>query len=218
MKCALAVMARTPELHATKTRLQSELGARGALRAHVRLVEDALMRLQGLSRPEALSGKEGPSGKEGLSSIEVSIWVTQVNAQTRAWADYGNWPLHTQPDGDLGQRMHGILSQLLKSGADRACVIGTDCPEIDARYIEAACAALERADLVIGPAEDGGYGLIGLKAPAPGLFTDIPWGSDQVLARTIKRAEEAALTYSVQPVIWDVDTPDDWRRYLQWSD
>ena len=200
MKRALAVMARTPELHVTKTRLQGELGARGALRAHVRLVEDTLARLR------------------QLEGIDVTLWVTQVNAQTRSWSDSSDWTLHLQPQGDLGQRMHGILSHLLRSGADLACVIGTDCPEIDLHYIEGAFAALEQVDLVLGPAEDGGYGLIAVKSAAQDLFTDIPWGSDQVLTRTVARARQAALTHTLLPVIWDVDTPKDWRRYLRWSD
>ncbi len=197
--CHLAVMARTPKLHATKTRLQGELGAEGALAAHTRLVEGTLQRLAGVDRAAA------------------SLWVTETDAIVQGWAASCEWPLRTQPAGDLGARMHGILQVLLEEGAARACVIGTDCPEIDAAYVEAAFAGLDQADVVLGPAEDGGYGLIALKQPEESLFADIPWGSDVVLQQTLAHAAAADLEVQLLPTIWDVDTPEDWQRYLRWS-
>jgi len=200
MQCALAIMARTPELNATKTRLQAELGAQVALAAHIRLVESTLQRMA------------------KVQGVAISLWVTQTDNSTGAWQTFGGWPQYRQPDGDLGARMHGILCSLFARGADRVCLIGTDCPDIDAAYIEAAFAALESADVVIGPAEDGGYGLIGMNSPRAALFTDMPWGTADVLAATLARADAEHLRVRQLPVIWDVDTPDDWRRYLDWSE
>lgn len=200
MHCALAIMARTPKLHATKTRLQAELGAAGALRAHIQLVEDTLGRLA------------------GLQGVAVTVWVTELDDTVRGWGEQTGWPLCLQPQGDLGTRMHTILCSLFSRGADRACLIGTDCPQIDAAYLEAAWAALSTADVVIGPAEDGGYGLIGMQAPQPELFVDVPWGSADVLSETLAHAQTAGLCVRRLATIWDVDTPADWRRYQRWSE
>jgi glycosyltransferase A (GT-A) superfamily protein (DUF2064 family) len=96
----------------------------------------------------------------------------------------------------------------------RYCVlIGSDCPDIDADYVMAAFDALAAVDVVIGPAEDGGYGLIGLGRPAPELFEDMRWGDDQVLARTLERAERSGLSVVCLPEIYDVDRIEDWQRY-----
>lgn len=200
MRRALAIMARTPKLHATKTRLQAELGAKGALQAHVQLVEATLARVS------------------ALRGVAVSLWVTQVDQTTQAWSERGDWPLCLQPAGDLGERMHRILRSLLEQGTDRACLIGTDCPEINADYIETAFYELDNADVVIGPAEDGGYGLIGMNAPHAALFADVGWGGSDVLTVTLAKAEAAGLHTHLLPTIWDVDTPADWRRYQVWSE
>jgi len=191
---ALAVLARTPLLHQTKTRLVPALGATGALRAHIEMVEDTLARLQ------------------GLSTVSASLWVTEVDATTRGWASEFNIPLHVQPDGDLGERMHGVL-QMLLADSDQACLIGTDCPDIDMSYIERAFAALAGSDVVIGPAEDGGYGLVGLSEACAQLFEGIDWGTENVMQQTLERAATAGLNTLMLQTIWDVDTPDDWERY-----
>ena len=199
MKQVLAVMARTPRAGQTKTRLQPSLGVEGAMAAHVELVQDTLARL------------------ERLPKVTTSLWVTEIDAVAQKWARSTQWPLRQQPDGDLGVRMHTILSQLLDEGASSVCLIGTDCPLIDAAYVDAAFSAISEVDVVIGPAEDGGYGLIGLKSPAPELFSQMPWGESGVAALTLERAVQARLSVAQLPTIWDVDTPADWARYVNWK-
>jgi rSAM/selenodomain-associated transferase 1 len=193
---ALAILARTPRLHHTKTRLAPTLGASGAIQAHVELVEDTLARLH------------------DISVAASSLWVTEIDATTRGWASTYDIPLHAQPGGDLGKKMYGVLCSLLVD-AEQACLVGTDCPDIDLAYVEAAFAALTDNDVVIGPAEDGGYGLIGLREPAADLFSGVDWGSANVLRQTLDRAAASGLRTSLQQTIWDVDTPADWQRYRQ---
>ena len=197
---ALAIMARTPVLHHTKTRLATKLGAQGALAAHVEMVESTLSRLHSIA-----------------TEIDVSLWVTEVESVSEAWAQKFGFALYRQKGCGLGTRMEHILSSLLASGAKAACLVGTDCPNIDTGYVAAAFAALEETPIVFGPAEDGGYGLVGVTQPTPGLFSKIPWGTDRVMQDSRKSALNLGLAVSELPLIWDVDTPSDWQRYLSWK-
>lgn len=117
--------------------------------------------------------------------------------------------LQQQVGADLGERMAAGFTG--RPGA--ALLIGTDCPEINGEYLQAAFKALETTDLVLGPAEDGGYGLIGLNRAAPTLFEDVPWSSEEVLEVTVRKAEDAGLRVKLLPEIWDVDHPADVERW-----
>ena len=200
---ALVVFARTPQVGATKTRLQPLLGDEGALAAHVELVETTLVR---------------------LASIEAtrSLWVTAQTPQTESWAASHGYDHAVQASGDLGQRMAGVFRNLFDDGYDAVCLVGTDCPTVDTAYVQDAFAALCDADLVLGPAEDGGYGLVALnKMPVTRwrpVFQDIAWGTADVLEATIARAAKQGLRVVCLPEIWDVDVPADWQRYLRWRD
>ena len=88
-----------------------------------------------------------------------------------------------------------------------------DCPDIDAAYVEAAIEALTESDVVFGPAEDGGYGLVGMKQPIAEIFAESQWGDPGVLERALERAERAGLAVALLPEIYDVDEVADWRRY-----
>ena len=115
------------------------------------------------------------------------------------------WP---QGDGDLGARMSRMVERAF-TDADRVVVIGTDTPAVDAGTVARAVEALGTADVVIGPARDGGYYLIGLGRPHPDLFAGIPWSTDSVLAATLTRAARLGLSVTWLEVESDVDTADD---------
>jgi uncharacterized protein len=191
----LCIFARVPRLGLVKTRLAAELGAAAALAAHVDLVEDTLRRLG------------------AMPGVVTELWLDgAADPMCRRWAgDYG-LALRLQTNGDLGVRMHEALCASTAAGRP-ALVVGTDCPDIDRRYIGAAITALAGAEVVLGPAADGGYGLVGVRRPAPELFRDIPWGTADVLPSTLRAARSAGLAVSLLPEIWDVDTAQDWRRY-----
>ena len=192
---ALAIFTRTPVLGRVKTRLQAELGAAGALAVHRRLAEETFVRMANCT-------------------ADISLWVTEHSDETQDWHEQTGWPVHLQRGSDLGERMHHVLDHLLSAGAERACLIGTDCPTLDAAYVANGFAALRRGDVVVGPAEDGGYGLIGVRRSLPELFDDMPWGTDAVLKETRSRCEARGLSCVYLDVVWDVDEPGDWERYL----
>jgi rSAM/selenodomain-associated transferase 1 len=114
---------------------------------------------------------------------------------------------------DLGARLVAAFDELLRV-SDRAVVMGSDCPDLDPETIRMAFAALDDHALVLGPARDGGYYLIGLKAPAPALFEGIAWGTERVLAETLERARRLGLATRSLEVLADLDTPDDLVRLI----
>jgi rSAM/selenodomain-associated transferase 1 len=121
----------------------------------------------------------------------------------------------SQALGTLGDRLLTAFRQNLDRGRPGAIAIGSDCPALGAEHLAAALAALQRADVVIGPATDGGYYLIGLSHPEPALFDAIAWGTDQVLAQTLAAAQAQGLTVELLVPLTDVDRPADlpqWER------
>jgi rSAM/selenodomain-associated transferase 1 len=197
----LCLFARAPELGRVKRRLAAEIGPRAALEAHQRLVREALQRLT------------------GVPGLSTELWLAgSVEVASQRWPEAGAVPLRAQCGGDLGARMHHALRDSLQRGT-RALVVGTDCPSIDAAYVRGAAAVLAHADVVLGPAEDGGYGLIGAhRAVAERLeplFRDMPWGTDRVRDTTLERCAAAGLRCIEQARVWDVDTLADWQRYLR---
>jgi hypothetical protein len=115
----------------------------------------------------------------------------------------------------LGRRIERAFYDAFASGGDRVVIIGCDSPDLDAQLLAQAFAVLEQSDLVVGPARDGGYYLIGLKQPTPELCQDIQWGTEQVLARTLRIAARLGLRRTLLPELDDVDRPADlpvWER------
>ncbi|KZX60118.1 hypothetical protein A3709_12495 [Halioglobus sp. HI00S01] len=114
----------------------------------------------------------------------------------------------------LGQRMFHAL----KDGLSRyryVLLVGSDCPQIDSAYLRQALAALADSDVVLGPAEDGGYVLIGVKAVAWSWFDGVHWGTDSVYRQTVARLEADGVRWDALPVLQDIDRPEDlhlWRR------
>jgi len=197
MSTALLVFTKAPEPGVSKTRLIPVLGAAKAAAAHETLALRTLDAIAGLT-------------EEGY---EVSLWSPVVHPTLDRWANRFGLPLYLQVVGDLGRKMQQGLASVLECGATQALLIGSDCPVMTTEYIRQASAALQTSDLVLGPAEDGGYVLIGCKRPHPELFANITWGSDKVLAQTLERAEQLMLSVTLLEMMWDVDRPEDWARF-----
>ncbi len=123
----------------------------------------------------------------------------------------GRFDLVPQVAGDLGQRMAAFLTEQVQAGAGPVVLLGTDSPSLPPAYVEQAFAALEQADVVLGPATDGGYYLIGCARRMPPVFDDIPWSSSRVLAETVARLPAPGWKLALLPPWYDVDTLDDWR-------
>jgi rSAM/selenodomain-associated transferase 1 len=141
---------------------------------------------------------------------EVQLWLTGLHQQPllQRCRAVGEFSLHQQCGGDLGVRM----AQALQNGLslhERVILVGSDAPAIDAVYLRAASQALDTADVVLGPARDGGYVLLGLRRFAPELFLDIEWGSHSVLATTLARVRKLGWTSSLLRELVDIDRPED---------
>jgi hypothetical protein len=192
----LLVFAKAPVPGQVKTRLISALGEAEAARLHKRLVCHTL--------EAVMEGQFAP----------VSLWCSPTPDHPffqNCRLTYGV-TLYCQQGNDLGERMAHAFEETLK-GSATAVLIGTDCPSLSAKDLKTAFEVLcHGSDAVLGPAEDGGYVLIGLRRPAPGLFVDMPWGSELVLAETRARLHALNLRFHELPRRWDVDRPEDLMR------
>ena len=196
-RIALAAMAKVPIAGAVKTRLCPPL----------RLEEAAeLARCFLLDRVEQLADVPG-------SDRLVAFTPPEDEAELRALVPPGV-RIVPQRGADLGARMSGLLADLLGKGYGGAIVVGTDTPTLPTAYLGEAAAALRRgaADVVLGPSEDGGYYLIGLGAPAPDLFVNVPWSTATVYEETLARARAAGRRVSILPSWLDVDRIADLAR------
>ena len=205
----LCVFTRSPELERVKTRLARQIGAVAALDAHIQLVSRTLDRV--------VARSESGTVVQRSMDWEAELWISGSpdSPCVRRWVSEFSLRLHQQQGADLGQRMrHALFPATTSRGG---VLIGTDCPDIDADYVRAAFDALKEVDVVLGPAEDGGYGLIGMYRDSPALFESIPWSTADVRSSTLAQAERAGLRVACLPMIWDVDTEADWLRFRRGS-
>jgi rSAM/selenodomain-associated transferase 1 len=135
-------------------------------------------------------------------------------------ADRGGFPLprevevRDQVGADLGERLSRVFAELLVGDQDRVVAIGTDCPDLGADAIQRSFDALAAVDMVLGPATDGGYVLLGLRRHEPALFEGVAWGTDRVLEQTRKRALGAGLSMTLLEERADLDRPEDLVRFV----
>lgn len=189
------VFTRYPEPGCVKTRLIPTLGPEGACGLHRRLTEKTLEQVRILQ------------GRPGLMA-EVHFAGGNETAMTE-WLGT-DWQFVPQAEGDLGRRMYQALIGAFHRGGKPVFLIGTDCPELTANLLQEALDLLEDKDLVLGPAQDGGYYLIGMQDPQPGLFPpDMPWGTDRVLEETLQAADRQGLRVSLLETLRDIDRPED---------
>lgn len=192
----LIVFTRYPEAGKTKIRLIPALGPEGAAELHRQMTEHTLKQVKQLKRQRPLSLEVRYTGG---SRHLVQQWLGR------------NISCRPQGGGSLGERMRQAFQQAFQAGMERVLIIGTDCPSLGAGLIQQAFVALEDSDLVLGPAEDGGYYLIGLKKPIPQLFDKIPWGTDKVRKETLRIAEGIGLQTRLLEPLRDIDRPQDLR-------
>ena len=192
----LVIFTKSPVLGEVKTRLQPVYSVEQSLQLHKYLT------LKTLSLTETLTG------------FDIELCCTP-NRNTSYFLECENkYPvtLGDQQGSDLGERMAFSVSVALQT-YNKVIVIGTDCPSIDQGYIEQAIQALDENDAVIGPAADGGYVLLGLRAFSLELFKDITWGSDQVLNQTKIKLDNLDWSYHELAIMHDIDRPEDVQRH-----
>lgn len=201
MKEVLIVFVKNPVAGKVKTRLAADIGDEAALKAYKKLL------------------------------LHTQVVLTEVEAERQIWfsdevPDDPAWGLcsdkqQVQSGDDLGARMLNAFKQAFDEGADRVVIIGSDCAGIRPGHIQHALFGLEDRELVIGPAKDGGYYLLGMSDYFPELFEDISWSTDQVREQTLQKADEQDLDHIQLETLSDVDTLEDWNAVkddlLQWS-
>jgi rSAM/selenodomain-associated transferase 1 len=195
------VFAKAPVPGRVKTRLARTIGDAAAATAYRALAERTLATAVAARR----------AGVAGA----VELWLDPESdaAAIAPWRERYGVTIETQAGDDLGARMRHALRTSIARGHP-ALLIGTDVPGYDVGYLAHAAAALERHDAVIGPAEDGGYVLIGLARDVD-VFRGVPWSTPDVMATTRARLAAARASHAELPPLWDVDTHDD---FLRWRD
>jgi len=195
----LMIFCKAPIPGQVKTRLIPELTAEQAAELHTELSVKTLQR--------AIQSNLCP----------VQLWCAPTTDHDFFTASKAAYPLvlKQQQGADLGERMHHAFCSALATYS-RALLMGCDCPSLSGQDLEQALTALNQGnEIVIAPAEDGGYVMIGLNRPRPELFDNMPWGTARVLAKTRNRIERDKLHHHELSEQWDLDTPKDLERYRE---
>lgn len=188
----VAILAKAPIPGQVKTRLIPALGAAGAADLQRWLLQRTVAM--------ALAAGIGP----------VTLWCAgdPRHPDFALCRTCGDMTVCQQPEGDLGERMLAALRQ----SPLPALVIGTDCPALTAAHLRTAARVLADHDAVVYPAADGGYVLIGMNRAAPGVFADVAWGTERVMAQTRARLAALGWRWDEPATLWDIDRPEDLER------
>ena len=192
----LILFAKAPELGKVKTRLAQQIGGQKALDAYIQLLRHLARQLRRRTDVEVRITPD-----HALDSLKALIPET--------------WKVRPQGEGDLGARLTHAFQEAFAEGCTKVAAIGADCPYITNRDIDAAWEALNQKDICVGPATDGGYWLLGMRAMQLALFQDIPWSTPEVLAQTLLKCRQNSLTISLLPILSDVDERTEWEAFLK---
>jgi uncharacterized protein len=187
----VVVFGRQPLPGNVKTRLAQAIGADAAARVYAVLLEHALRCASQASANVVLSLASPPS-PDWNPPVPVTVEV--------------------QSDGDLGSRMASAFQLRFEQGWRRVVLVGSDCAQLSPRHLLRALEGLERSELVLGPASDGGYWLVGQRPPGVDVFSGVPWSTPETLTRTRARIAELAVACSELETLDDVDTVEDLER------
>jgi len=189
---ALIIFLKNPEKGKAKTRLAAGIGEEAALEAYIELLAH--------TRKTALEVEA-----ERFLFYKDEIWEDE-------WSKT-NFHKNLQPVGDLGEKMKAAFEFIFQSEANKAVIIGSDCGTLNAEIIQQAFDELEEQDIVIGPAEDGGYYLLGMKKLHPYLFENKKWSTDELLLDTIRDMHSYGHTFTLLQELYDIDTIEEWKRW-----
>ncbi|MBK6766660.1 MAG: TIGR04282 family arsenosugar biosynthesis glycosyltransferase [bacterium] len=189
-------LARMPELGKVKARIAATEGAARAFEIYVELVRRCRDLLEQVDH-----------------RYEVEVTLSEPFDFIKAQTYFGNRPFFSQQaSGDLGQRMCVAAIRAFQSGARKVVLIGSDCPALTPEHLSQAFHTLDNRQVVLGPAADGGYYLLGMTRVVPDLFAGFAWGTDSVYAETTARLRADEISYGELPKLADVDTIEDWKR------
>lgn len=187
-KEALIIFVRKPELGKVKTRLAASIGVEAALAVYQQL----------LKHTQAIS-----------SSLQCDKYVFYVDEIEEEDIWHQGYLKLLQAQKDLGGRMKAAFTQLFEKGHQRICIIGSDCFDLTPSLITSSFSLLHQHDVVIGPAKDGGYYLLGMRGEIKDVFDGIEWSTEKVLVQTQEKIIQHGLSSALLPVLTDVDTIHD---------
>ena len=195
-RIAVAIMAKAPRAGEVKTRLSPPLSPAEATELYRCFLLDKIEQVR------------------MLKSAIPAIAYTPAEARTLFETLAPGFVLFPQEGPDLGARLANCFDHLLEQGYAGALAVDSDTPTLPSKFLERALAAIAmpNVDLVVGPSEDGGYYLIGLKKAERALFTEIEWSTPVVLPETLRRAEAVGLRVLSLPSWFDIDTTRDLER------
>lgn len=176
-----------------KTRLAASVGDKLALDVYRHLVHYTMVQLERLG-----------------NEVDVVLCYSRAAAPELIYGSDHHYII--QQGHDLGSRMQHAMEWAHQKYA-RKLIIGTDCFELTTEIVRQACMMLHKKDVVIGPAVDGGYYLIGMKEIHSGVFKDIPWSSTQTYAATIRQLDELGLDWAPLKKLSDIDNKEDLLQY-----
>lgn len=189
MKEAIIIFLKYPELGRSKTRLAATVGAENALKVYQELLEHTRLITKDLN-------------------FDKYLFYDKVTPHKMPWGD-GIYQTAFQVQADLGGRMSNAFEQLFQKGYERILIIGSDCYDLTQEILEEAIHKLKNKEVVIGPAKDGGYYLLGLTRWIPELFTDVKWSTDEVFTSTTETLNKLQISYDTTPVLSDIDVYED---------
>ena len=193
MSILLLIFIRNPRLGKVKTRLAHTVGDAEALRIYHILLEKT---------------------RQAALSVAADRWLfySDFLEPEDDWS-VDHFQKRVQAGHDLGERMENAFRQAFVAGAGKAVIIGSDCPDLNGALLREAFDRLDEADFVLGPAQDGGYYLLGMKQLEVSLFRNMEWSTPGVCAETTRRIKVPGKSYFLLPELTDVDTEEDWRRH-----
>ncbi len=193
----ILIFAKAPVPGEVKRRLAKTLGADEATKVYEAMLEYVV----------------AMAARSGLSPITLCVTPDSGHPLFQSLSERFGVELEPQRGADLGERMAHALESALET-AEYAILIGSDCPLLDEAYLAQALEGLAQgAEAMFGPAEDGGYVLVGLRRSEPALFRDLPWGGERVMAITRERCAEKAIRLKELAVLYDIDRENDFARF-----
>jgi uncharacterized protein len=192
---AVVIMAKQPQPGRTKTRLCPPFTPQQAACFYEALLKDTLLLV------------------DGIAGVQLAVAITPPESEAYFKTATSPGTLLLPVEGvHIGECLNAVLNCLLDSGYQKALALNADGPSLPRQYVIQALDLLDEHDLVLGPGEDGGYYLVGLKGSQPGIFEGIQWSTVQVLGQTLAQAGRLHLKTALTPPWYDIDLPSDVER------
>lgn len=199
----LMIFVKNPELGKVKTRLASTIGEEKALEVYKTLLAHTCTIVNFIDPACLPAGQAGPAGR-----FDKAVFYSDIITHNDLWNDE-KFQKYLQEGEDLGEKMLNAFALSFSRGYDKVVVIGSDCPQLTTEIIEKSFEALNFNEVVIGPAKDGGYYLLGMNKLYKELFQNKTWSSENVLLDTLIDLKKTNIPYTLLETLSDVDREED---------